>query len=90
MAGVDKPEENGFAERLMRSIKEEVVELSKSNDLEDGREQIGRFLEDVYMTQRIHSALGYLTPVEFEANWLRSLSTPSRTLFLSNFAGSLH
>jgi transposase InsO family protein len=77
MAGVGKPEENGYAERLMRTIKEEEVELSEYNDLDDAREQIGRFLEDVYMTKRIHSALNYVTPAEFEALWrARSLSTP--------------
>lgn len=76
MAGVGKPEENGYAERLMRTIKEEEVELSEYNDLDDAREQIGQFLEEVYMTKRIHSALGYVTPVEFEALWLQSLSTP--------------
>jgi len=76
MAGVGKPEENGYAERLMPTIKEEEVELSEYNDLDDAREQIGHFLEDVYMTKRIHSALDYLTPVEFEALWQQSLSTP--------------
>jgi transposase InsO family protein len=77
MAGVGKPEENGYAERLMRTIKEEEVELSEYNDLDDAREQIGHFLEEVYMTKRIHSALGYVTPVEFEALWqVSSLSTP--------------
>ena len=76
MAAVGKPEENGYAERLMRTIKEEEVELSEYNDLDDAREQIGQFLEDVYMTKRIHSALGYVTPIEFEALWLQSLSTP--------------
>lgn len=69
MASVGKPEENGYAERLMRTIKEEEVELSEYHDLDDAREQIGRFLEDVYMTKRIHSALGYVTPTEFEALW---------------------
>jgi putative transposase len=77
MAGVGKPEENGYAERLMRTIKEEEVELSEYNDLDDAREQIGHFLEDVYMTKRIHSALQYATPAEFEALWrVRALSTP--------------
>ena len=76
MAGVGKPEENGYAERLMRTIKEEEVELSEYNNLDDARQQIGRFLEDVYMTKRIHSALNYLTPVEFEALWQQSLPTP--------------
>jgi transposase InsO family protein len=77
MAGVGKPEENGYAERLMRTIKEEEVELSEYNDLEDARQQIGQFLEEVYTAKRIHSALGYATPAEFEALWrASSLSTP--------------
>jgi putative transposase len=69
MATQGKPEENGFAERLMRTIKEEEVDLSDYYDFADAHRQIGRFLEDVYMTKRIHSALGYLTPVEFESAW---------------------
>lgn len=69
MASIGKPEENGYAERLMRTIKEEEVELSEYTDLDDARAQIGRFLEDVYMTKRIHSALDYATPAEFEAFW---------------------
>jgi putative transposase len=64
-----KPEENGYAERFMRTIKEEEVDLSEYLDLDDTRRQIGRFIEDVYMTKRIHSALGYLTPAEFETAW---------------------
>jgi len=72
MAAQGKPEENGYAERLMRTIKEEEVDLSEYRDLDDAREQIGRFIDQVYMQKRIHSALGYLTPVEFEANWRRA------------------
>jgi len=69
MAAQGKPEENGYAERLMRTIKEEEVDLSEYNDFADARSQIGRFLENVYMTKRIHSSLGYLTPLEFETAW---------------------
>ena len=53
----------------MRTIKEEEVDLSEYNNFADARSQIGRFLEDVYMTKRIHSSLGYLTPLEFETAW---------------------
>lgn len=72
MAAQGKPEENGYAERLMRTIKEEEVDLSEYHDFADAYRQIGRFIEDVYMTKRIHSALGYLTPVEFETAWRRT------------------
>jgi len=72
MAAQGKPEENGYAERLMRTIKEEEVDLSEYRDLDDAREQIGCFIDQVYMQKRIHSALGYLTPVEFEVNWRRA------------------
>ena len=77
MAAQGKPEENGYAERLMRTLKEEQVDLSEYNDLADARSQIGRFIEEVYMIKRIHSALGYLTPSEFEAAW--RLTRPEQT-----------
>jgi transposase InsO family protein len=77
MAAQGKPEENGYAERLMRTIKEEEVDLSEYNDFADAYRQIGRFIEDVYMTKRIHSALGYLTPVEFEAAWRMAQREPT-------------
>lgn len=74
MATIGKAEENGYAERLMRTIKEEEVDLSDYQDFADAQNQIGRFVEDVYMTKRIHSSLGYLTPVEFEVAWRSSHS----------------
>ncbi len=67
MAAVGRAEENGYAERFMRTIKEEEVDLSDYQDFADARNQIGRFIEDVYNLKRIHSSLGYLTPAEFEA-----------------------
>jgi transposase InsO family protein len=71
MATVGKAEENGYAERLIRTIKEEVVDLSDYQDFADAYAQIGHFIEQVYQYKRIHSALGYLTPAEFEAVWQR-------------------
>lgn len=76
MAAVGKAEENGYAERFMRTIKEEEVDLSEYRDFADAYHQIGIFIQDVYMTKRIHSSLGYLTPAEFEASyWM--LSAPA-------------
>ncbi len=69
MAEVGEATQNGYAERLMRTIKEEEVHLSEYRDFQDAYQQIGRFLDEVYMRKRIHSSLGYLTPVEFETQW---------------------
>jgi putative transposase len=69
MAAIGEPRENGYAERLMRTIKEEEVDLSEYHDFADAHRQIRRFLDDVYNIKRIHSALGYLTPLEFEQQW---------------------
>jgi putative transposase len=54
MAAVGKPEDNGYAERLMRTIKEEEVDLSEYEDFHDAYQRIGHFLEDVY-TPQAHS-----------------------------------
>lgn len=69
MAAVGHPDENPYAERLIRTIKEEEVYLADYHDFTDAYAQIGQFLNDVYNHKRIHSALGYLTPAEFSARW---------------------
>jgi putative transposase len=71
MAAVGDPRQNGYAERVIRTIKEEEINLTEYRDFPDALAQIGQFIDDVYRTKRIHSALGYLTPVEFEAAWRR-------------------
>jgi putative transposase len=69
MAEVGAAWQNGYAERLMRTIKEEEVDLSDYANYADAVRQLGRFLDEVYMHKRIHSSLGYLTPAEFESQW---------------------
>lgn len=69
MAEVGAAWQNGYAERLMRTIKEEEVDLSDYDDYHDAYQQLGHFLDEVYMHKRIHSSLGYLTPAEFEDQW---------------------
>jgi putative transposase len=76
MAEVGQAWQNGYAERIMRTIKEEEVDLSEYQDYWDAYGQIGQFLEDIYMKKRIHSSLGYLTPVEFENQWLAQQGVP--------------
>jgi transposase InsO family protein len=79
MAAVGEPRENGYAERLVRTIKEEEVDLSDYGDLVDARRQIGCFIDAVYNVKRIHSSLGYLTPQEFEELWRTQRSPPTTT-----------
>ncbi len=69
MAEQGEPRQNGYAERLMRTIKEEEVALTEYRDFADAYVQLGHFLDEVYQHKRIHSALGYLTPAEFESTW---------------------
>lgn len=76
MAEQGEPRQNGYAERLMRTIKEEEVALTEYRDFADAYAQIGRFLDDIYQHKRIHSALGYLTPAEFEAAYHAERPTP--------------
>lgn len=79
MAAVGEPRENGFAERLVRTIKEEEVDLSDYRDFADARGQIGHFIDRVYNVKRIHSSLGYLTPREFEEQWRQARAAPTTT-----------
>jgi transposase InsO family protein len=60
------PYDNARAERFMRTLKEEEVYGKDYQNLEDARGRIGEFLEQVYNRRRLHSALSYLTPEEFE------------------------
>jgi putative transposase len=80
MAAVGEAQENGFAERLIRTIKEEEVYLSDYEDFADALRNISRFLDDVYNIKRIHSALGYLTPKEFEHEWRQRRRQPTTTV----------
>jgi len=68
-----RPWENGYAERLIRTLKEEEVHLNDYQSITEARDRIGQFIRQVYHLKRPHSALGYLTPVEFEQQNLSKL-----------------
>jgi len=63
------------AERFMRTLKYEEVYLFEYEVMTEAQQRIGHFLEEVYNRKRLHSALGYVPPVEFEQALL-SANTP--------------
>jgi putative transposase len=67
MASVGNPYENAKAESFFRTLKLEEVYIKDYRDFEEAHENIGQFIEEVYNEKRLHSSLGYLPPVEFEA-----------------------
>jgi len=67
MAAVGNPYENAKAESFFRNLKMEEVYLKDYRDFEEAEENIGQFIGEVYNEKRLHSSLGYLPPVEFEA-----------------------
>jgi putative transposase len=60
------PYDNAKAESFMKTLKCEEVYRSDYRDLADARSQIGRFIDSVYNRERLHSALGYRSPIAFE------------------------
>lgn len=75
MAEVGESAQNGYAERVIRTIKEEEVTLNDYADLADAERNLARFIDDVYRYKRIHSSLHYQTPAEYEAAWQAEAGT---------------
>jgi putative transposase len=68
MSRKGNPWDNAACESFMKTLKYEEVLRNEYRDLADARASIREFLEKVYNHKRLHSALGYLPPAEFEAN----------------------
>ena len=70
MSRIGSPYDNAKAESFMKTLKQEEVDGRAYRDADEARRSIGTFIEEVYNRQRLHSALGYLAPAEFEATVL--------------------
>jgi transposase InsO family protein len=66
MSRVGCPYDNAMAESFMKTLKQEEVNGTDYRDLAHVRAEIGAFIEQVYNRQRLHSALAYLSPEEYE------------------------
>jgi putative transposase len=68
MSRKGNPWDNAACESFMKTLKYEEVYRNEYRDLAEVRTSIREFLEKIYNQKRLHSALGYLPPAEFEAN----------------------
>jgi putative transposase len=71
MSRQGNPYDNAKAESFIRTLKMEEVYMYEYESMEEGSSRIGNFLEEVYNRKRLHSALGYMPPAEFEQSLLK-------------------
>lgn len=67
------PYDNAQAESFIKTLKYEEVYLFEYRDMAEAKTRIGHFLERVYNEKRLHSAIGYLPPAEFEQKLIQKI-----------------
>ena len=77
MSRVGNPYDNAKAESFMKTLKQEEVDGRDYRTLNQARDAIGAFIEGVYNRRRLHSALAYRPPVEFEKD-IRDLAAAAQ------------
>jgi transposase InsO family protein len=65
----DNPKGNADTERVIRTIKEELIWLNEFRSLDEAREMIEDWITNCYNRLYVHSALGYLSPEEYELKY---------------------
>ncbi len=75
MSRPGNPYDNAKAESFMKTLKTEEVDGRRFKDIEAATRSIAVFIDTVYNTERLHSALGYCSPLEFETNFALAQSS---------------
>jgi len=70
MSRKGNPYDNATLESFMKTLKTEEVYLNEYETEQEARRNIGQFIETIYNVKRLHSSLGYCSPVEFEDHFL--------------------
>lgn len=73
MSRKGNPYDNAFAESFIKTIKYDEVHMNEYLTFQDVEENIEKFIEEVYNKKRLHSAIGYMPPAEFEQQILKNL-----------------
>ncbi len=76
MSRPSNPYDNAACERFIRTLKQEEIHCRQYRDLEDLRTHMEQFIDEYYNRQRLHSALGYTTPEEFERSHVPGPAAP--------------
>jgi transposase InsO family protein len=83
MSRKGNPYDNAQVESFIKTLKSEEVYLWDYKTFEDVKNRIPYFIEEVYNETRLHSALGYCPPNEYEELVARSINSNHQTLLTS-------
>jgi transposase InsO family protein len=78
LCSYDNPRGNAETERVIRTIKEELLWLNEFGSFEEAEARIGVWIEEDYNRLYVHSALGYLSPEEFAQQWAQTQEATSQ------------
>ena len=87
MSRPSNPYDNATCESFLKTLKREEIHASTYRDFEDLRERMGEFIEGYYNVCRLHSALGYRSPEDFEKESQRESQRTSAAAMMTFFEG---
>lgn len=80
MSNTGSPWQNGFAESFFKPLKTNEVYLNDYQNIWEAKQDLFKFISEIYNQQRLHSSLGYLPPNEFEENyWQKNIKNYDQT-----------